>query len=305
MIQLPPNLKKGDSIGMLCPAGFMSLKNANTCIQTLTKWGFKVFVGKTLGGKQKNYFAGTDDERLADFQQMLDDENIKAIFCARGGYGVSRIIDTLNFSKFKKNPKWIIGYSDITVLHAHINSQLKIASLHAPMAAAFNNNGFKNNYTLSIKKAITGYLGKYTCATHAFNKQGEATAELIGGNLVLIAHLIGSKSAYKTTNKILFIEDVGEYLYNIDRMFVQLKRAGVLDKLKGLIIGKFSDLKDTTAPFGLDVYTIIQHHVKEYHYPICFDFPVGHVTENVALKVGGIYTLKIDKKKTMLMEIKK
>ena len=300
---IPPYLKKGDTIGIVCPAGYMPIKKTNTCISTLQSWGFKVEIGKTLGGKQKNYFSGTDDERLQDFQTMLDDKNIKAILCARGGYGVSRIIDRINFTKFKQNPKWIIGFSDITVLHAHLNKQIKVASLHSPMAAAFNNNGFKNEYILSLKKSLTGLVNKYQCDTHTYNKLGKLQAELIGGNLALIAHLIGSKSSYKTNNKILFLEDVGEYLYNIDRMFIQLKRVGMLDNLKGLIIGKFSELKDTTSPFGTDVYSIIYEHVKDYSYPICFDFPVGHITENVALKIGVQYELDVSKSKVFLKEI--
>ncbi|MBX2930315.1 MAG: LD-carboxypeptidase [Chitinophagaceae bacterium] len=302
MIIIPPYLKKGNTLGLLCPAGYMPIKKATTCIQTLESWGFNVVIGKTLQGKQKNYFSGTDKERLDDFQTMLNDENIKAILCARGGYGVSRIIDDINFSKFKKNPKWIIGFSDITVFHAHINRQYKIATLHSSMAAAFNDEGFKNEYILSIKKALTGANNTYTCNAHQLNHLGTATGELIGGNLALIAHLIGSKSAYQTANKILFIEDVGEYLYNIDRMFVQLKRAGMLNNLKGLIIGKFAELKDTTSPFGATVYNIIHHHVKDYHYPICYDFPVGHVTENVALKVGVEHTLTVQKNKVTLKE---
>lgn len=303
MIKIPPYLKKGDTIGIVCPAGFMPFEKAQTCIDVLQQWGYKVKVGKTLGGNQINYFSGTDEERLQDLQTMLDDASIKAILFGRGGYGVSRIIDDINFSAFKKNPKWLIGFSDITVLHAHVNKQFKIATLHAPMAAAFNDGEFKNEYITSLHKAIKGITSNYNCMPHAFNQLGVVNGELIGGNLCLIAHLVGSKSSYQTKNKILFLEDVGEYLYNIDRMFIQLKRSGMLDNLKGLIIGGFTDIKDNTVPFGTDFYHAIQQHLKNYTYPICFDFPVSHNKENYALKIGVQHQLKVTKTKVYLKEI--
>ena len=303
MVKQPPYLKKGDCIGIVCPAGYMPKKNAATCIETLQNWGYKVVIGKTLGS-QFHYFSGTDQERLADLQAMLDDATIQAILCGRGGYGLSRIIDQLNFTKFKQHPKWLIGFSDITVLHSHLYQQIKFASLHAPMAAAFNNGGASNVYVQSLKKALKGDLANYTCALHAYNTIGKATGELIGGNLSLIAHLIGTKSSLKTAGKILFLEDVGEYLYNIDRMFIQLKRAGLLNNLAGLMIGGFTEMKDTVTPFGTDVLSIIKAHIQEYNYPICFDFPVSHATENYALKIGIVHQLTVAKNKTSLKEIR-
>lgn len=297
----PPNLKKGDTIGIVCPAGFMEKSKVQTCIETLESWGYNVVVGKTVGN-QFNYFAGTDEERLTDLQVMLDDKNIQAILCGRGGYGLSRIIDSIDFRAFKKTPKWIIGYSDITLLHTHINRQFKIATLHSPMAAAFNDNGYKNEYVLSLQKALKGNKASYNCNVHPFNKTGKATAELVGGNLCMIAHSLGTKSAYKTKNKILFIEDIGEYIYNIDRMLIQLKRSGLLQNLAGLIVGSFTDLKDTTTTFGKNVYDIIQEHTQEYNYPICFNFSVGHQTANYALKIGATHTLNINNKKVSLKE---
>lgn len=298
---IPSSLKKGDTIGIICPAGYMPFDKVETCITTLKSWGFKVVVGKTVGN-QFNYFSGTDEERLQDLQTMLDNTNIKAILCGRGGYGLSRIIDNINFTKFKKIPKWIIGYSDITLLHSHINKQLKIATIHSPMAAAFNDDGYKNEFVTSLQKAMKGSKANYKCLPHQFNKLGVANGELVGGNLCIIAHSIGSKSQYNTKNKILFLEDIGEYIYNIDRMFIQLKRAGILDNLAGLIIGGFTDLKDTTIPFGKDVYSIIQEHIAEYNYPVCYSFPVGHQIENVALKVGIDFTLNVSKNKVILKE---
>jgi muramoyltetrapeptide carboxypeptidase len=303
MIKLPPYLKKGDTIGITCPAGYMEKDKAQTCIATLQNWGYTIIVGKTLGSNSKNYFSGTDEERLNELQAMLDDESIKAILCGRGGYGVGRIIDQLDFTKFKRKPKWIIGFSDITVLHSHFNSKLRIASLHAPMANAFNNDGFKSEYVRSLQKALIGKKANYQSAINPFNKKGTASGELVGGNLALLAHLIGTPSDIKTKNKILFIEDIGEYIYNIDRMFYQLKRSGKLDKLAGLIIGGFSELKDTTRPFGKTVHEVISEIVAEYNYPVCYNFPVSHEKENYALKVGGNYKLIITNKKVSLTEL--
>lgn len=299
---VPPYLKKGDTIGIICSSGFMPYDNAQTCINTLQQWGYKVVVGKTLGN-QFNYFSGTDLERLYDLQTMLDDNNIKAIIFGRGGYGLSRIIDTINFTKFKKNPKWLVGYSDITLLHSRVNTQLHVITLHSPMAAAFNNNGYKNEYVQWLHKTLKGIKQKFSCTAHNFNKQGDVSGELVGGNLCMMAHSIGSKSAYKTTNKILFIEDVGEYAYNIDRMLMQLKRNGWFKNLAGLIVGSFTDVKDTTIPFGATVYSIIKEHLAEYNFPVCYNFPVGHQTENYPLKIGANYRLTVGKNKVVLVQL--
>lgn len=302
MIKVPPYLKKGDTIGIVCPAGYMPAAKAQTCIETLQQWGFKVKAGITLGN-QFNYFSGTDEERLNDLQQMLDNKEVKAILCGRGGYGVSRIIDQIDFTKFKRHPKWIIGYSDVTVLHAHLYNKLKIASLHSPMAGAFNDGGADNEFIQSLRKAITGKKINYITATHALNRKGTAEAELVGGNLSLICHLIGSASDIDTKNKILFLEDVGEYIYHIDRLFIQLKRAGKMDKLAGLIIGSFSEMKDTTIPFGQSLYELIHDKVAAYNYPVCFDFPVGHNDKNYPLKVGVKHVLKVSKSGVNLKEM--
>lgn len=301
MIKVPPYLKKGDTIAIVCPSGYMPFEKAATCIEVLKTWGYKVVTGKTLGS-QSHYFSGTDEERLQDLQAMLDDANISAILCGRGGYGMSRIIDHLNFSRFKKHPKWLIGFSDITVLHAHVYQQLKIATLHAPMAAAFNDDEYKNEFIQSLRKAIKGTAANYSCPSHSLNRQGKASGELIGGNLSIVAHMIGTPSAFKTKGSILFLEDVGEYIYNVDRMMVQLKRSGLLNNLAGLVIGGFSEMKDTTIPFGKDVFTAIHEHVKEYKYPVCFDFPVSHEKDNYALKVGVRHELSVTRNIVRLKE---
>jgi len=302
MIKIPPYLQKGDTVALVCPAGFMPVEKVSECIRVLNEnWGFTTKVGTTIG-RQYHYFSGTDEERIEDFQHMLDDGNVKAILCARGGYGISRIIDKIDFTRFKENPKWIIGFSDVTVLHSHIYRNYYISTLHAPMANAFNEDGFKNEFVHSLRYALEGRKMKYQVKQHEFNRKGEAIGELVGGNLALLAHLVGTKSDLKTKGRILFIEDVGEYLYNIDRMMYQLKRSGKLDKLAGLIVGGFTDMKDTEKPFGQSAYEIIRDVVGEYDYPVCFDFPVSHGKENYAMKIGVGYKMKVGKNKVMLEE---
>ncbi|OSZ76959.1 LD-carboxypeptidase [Chitinophagaceae bacterium IBVUCB2] len=302
MIKIPPYLQKGDTIGIVCPAGFMLSEKVQTCMDTLQQWGYQVKLGKTVGGESQTYFSGTDEERLNDFQQMLDDDEIKAVLCGRGGYGMGRIIDKIDFKKFKKQPKWVVGYSDITVFHSHLYSNYYISSLHSPMAGAFNDEGYKNEFVLSLKNALEGKKIKYNSAPHDFNKKGEAVGELIGGNLALLSHLVGTESDIKTRGRILFIEDVGEQLYNIDRMMHQLKRSGKLAKVAGLMVGGFTDTQNTERPFGKTAYEIINDLIKEYDYPVCFDFPVSHSDRNYALKVGVGYKLKITKSKVTLEE---
>jgi muramoyltetrapeptide carboxypeptidase len=302
MVRIPPYLQKGDTIGLVCPAGYMSLDKAQSCINTLQEWGYAIKTGKTVGSDSRNYFSGTDKERLEDFQQMLDDDDVKAILCARGGYGTGRIIDSIDFKNFQKSPKWIIGFSDITILHSHIYSNYKIASLHAPMAAAFNGEEYADGFLQSLRNALEGRKLKYQMSAHELNKKGEIIGELFGGNLALLAHLAGTSSDVKTKGKILFLEDTGEYLYNIDRMLYQLSRAGKFDKLGGLMVGSFSENKDTERPFGKSAYEIIHDIVKRYDFPVCFNFPVGHVKENYSLKIGVGHKLKIGKNKVILEE---
>ena len=298
-VKIPPYLKKGDTIGLVAPAGYMPVEKMQSCIDTLDSWGYNVRMGDTTHSGSQNYFSGTDEERLSDLQRMIDDNDVKAILCVRGGYGMSRIIDDISFRKFRKRPKWIIGYSDITVLHSHLYAKFRVASLHAPMAAAFNDGEFNNPYIESLRNALEGNPAMYDCPAHAFNREGTAKGTLVGGNLSLLAHIAGSDSDIRTKNKILFLEDVGEYLYNIDRMLVQMKRAGRLNNLAGLVIGGFTDVKDTERPFGQTAYEIIHNQVREFAYPVCFSFPVSHDKENYALKVGVKYTLEVGDKVTL------
>lgn len=303
MIKIPPYLKKGSTIGITCPAGYMPKEKAALCIETLQKWGFQVMVGKTLGSNSVNYFSGTDEERLTELQAMLDSDAIDAVLFGRGGYGVGRIIDKIDFTRFKKKPKWLIGYSDITIFHCHLNSRLKVASLHSPMAAAFNDGEGNNPYLASLHKAITGKKSNYKCLPDSLNRKGEVTAELVGGNLSLLANVIGTPSDINTKNKILVIEDIGEQIYSTDRMMYQLLRSGKLNELAGLVVGSFTDVKDTDRPFGKTVYQVIHDIVKDFSYPVCFGFPVGHSKENYALKVGAVYRLKVSNKVSVLSEV--
>jgi muramoyltetrapeptide carboxypeptidase len=279
----------------------MAAEKAATCISTLQSWGYEVMVGKTLGSDSKNYFSGTDEERLDELQAMLDDKSINAILFGRGGYGMGRIIDKIDFKKFRKHPKWLIGFSDITVLHTHLFSKYNIASMHAPMAAAFNEG--ENEFILSLRKALTGKKANYKTNPHPFNKNGKATGTLIGGNLSLLANMIGTPSDFDTKNKILFIEDIGEYIYNIDRMLYHLKRSGKFKKPAALIFGGFTDMKDTERPFGKTMDEVLKEIVEEFDFPVCFHFPVSHGKENLALKIGVEYELKISNKIVSLKEL--
>ncbi|MFM7645888.1 MAG: LD-carboxypeptidase [Sphingomonadales bacterium] len=301
MIQ-PPYLQPGDTISLICPAGYMPANKVQTCVQVLGEWGFRVVVGSTIGGISNNYFSGSDQERLTDLQRMLDDRSVRAILCARGGYGTGRLIEQLDFSTFMEQPKWVIGFSDITILHAHIHRHFDVCTLHAPMAAAFNDGGWQLEYVQSLREALQGISSACSGPEHPFNRLGKTKGTLVGGNLALLAHLVGTSSDLDTRDKILFIEDVGEQLYNIDRMMCQLKRCGKLDHLAGLVVGGFSDCKDTERPFGQTAYEIIHSWVSPYQYPVCFDFPVSHTERNITLKHGAVYELKIDATGSLLAE---
>jgi muramoyltetrapeptide carboxypeptidase len=304
----PPYLKIGDIIGITSPAGFITYEEIQPATQLLQSWGYKTQAGDTIG-KRNFTFGGTDEERLNDLQKMLDDPKIKAIMCARGGYGSIRIIDRVNWTKFKLNPKWLIGFSDITVLHNHIHNNFQIASIHSKMTNSFPDDWnlaepIQIETIISIRDALSGKQMKYPVVAHPSNKQGVAEGVLVGGNLKTIETLTGSSSDIKTGGKILFVEDTGEYLYSIDRMFWNLKRTGKLNNLKGLIIGGFK-LKpdDLGEEFGKTVEDIVLEKVKDFKFPVCFDFPVGHQKNNFALKCGVRHRLSVTEKEVTLTEI--
>jgi len=284
-VKRPPFLQTGDRVGVLAMASQLSYSTLEEGLRILREdWKLEVIEGATLHTSY-HQFAGTDEERQRDLQQMLDDASIKAIFSARGGYGSSRIIDGLNFRRFRKYPKWIVGFSDITAVHCHLE-RMGFESLHATMPKLFGQEGAENALQ-TLKEALWGEELVYEIPAHSFNRPGITQGTVVGGNLCLLAHLLGSRSEIDTRHKILFMEDVEEYYYNLDRMMVQLKRAGKLAQLAGLVVGQFTDLKDNdTSSFGKNHYEIIAEQVAAYDYPVCFDFPVGHVADNRAMIVG-------------------
>lgn len=285
----PSYLKTGDSVAIIATARKISAEELNPALDVLKSWGLVPVLGKHIYSIE-NQFAGSDAQRTEDLQWALDDTNIKAIIIVRGGYGTLRIIDNIDFAAFKKHPKWVVGYSDITVLHTHLQN-IGYQSLHATMPINF----FKHKgATQSLKKALFGEPIEYSIAAHPLNRVGEAEGVLIGGNLSLLYAISGSKSDLNYDNCILFIEDLDEYLYHIDRMMLQLKRSNKLAKLKGLIVGGMSDMKDNTVPFGKTAEEIILDAVKEYDYPVCFQFSAGHIDENYALVMGLSITMKVE-----------
>ncbi|QXU43846.1 LD-carboxypeptidase [Pedobacter sp. D749] len=306
--KIPPYLKPGDNIGITSPAGYITLEQIQPSVLQMQSWGFTIKVGDTIGKRDFTY-GGTDDERLADFQQMLDDPNINAIMCARGGYGFVRIIDKLDFSLFKRKPKWIIGFSDITVLHCHLAKNYGIASIHSKMCNSFPDDWSKAEpiqieTILSIKNALIGEQMGYTAPSNMNNRQGKVDGILVGGNLSIIETLADSDSDLDTKDKILFIEETGEYLYRIDRMLWNLKRSGKLKNLKGLIVGGFKIKPDDAGEeFGKTIYDIVLEKVKEYAYPIAFDFPVGHQRNNFALKCGIRHTFIVNETESVLRTV--
>jgi muramoyltetrapeptide carboxypeptidase len=304
----PAYLKKGDTIAITCPAGYISFEDIQPAVKQMESWGFKVRVGNTVG-KRDFTFGGTDDERARDLQILLDDLNVKAIMCARGGYGVARIIDKISFTRLKERPKWIIGFSDITALHLHINRNFPMVSIHSKMCNSFPDNWdtadpVVQETILSIRDALTGSKMKYKVTPDEHNRPGIGQGVLIGGNLSIIQNLMGTNSEINTAGKILFLEEVGEYLYSLDRMLMNLKRGGKLDKLTGLIIGGFNKIKvdDPGEEFGRDLYNIVMEKVNDYKYPVCFNFPVGHQKNNFALKCGGLHLLTVRKDDVELVE---
>lgn len=291
-LRVPPYLQAGDTVGVLAPASKVSYEDCVPGLQILReKWYLNVIECSTLRGDYHQY-AGTDQRRLADLQELLDNPDVKAIVAARGGYGCSRILDELDFTEFQKSPKWLVGFSDLTVLLSHVQS-LGYAAIHGPMVKSMVNVGGEEALK-TLRQALFGGTLSYTVPSHPLNRPGTASGRVTGGNLCMLAHLIGSRSALDTEGTLLFIEDIGEYLYNIDRMMIQLKRAGQLQNLAGLIVGQFTDVCDNSAPeFGKTANEIIAEHVQAYDFPVCFDFPVGHVPDNRTLPVGLSATLEV------------
>lgn len=292
----PSYLQPGDTVAITCPAKKLP-RNIEDAVKLLESWGLNVILGQTVNASW-HQFAGSDDLRSTDFQSFLDDSSVKAIFAARGGYGTIRIIDRLDFSGFENHPKWIIGFSDITVLHSHIQSLYKTESIHGQMPLTIREGSEISLETL--RKALFNEEFNYSYRSQVKNRCGAAEGILIGGNLSLLVMMAGSVSEQDFSDKILFLEDVGEYLYSLDRMMWNLKRSGKLNNLKGLIIGGFTELKDNDIPFGQTAEQIIMEHVKEFDYPVCFNFPAGHIQDNRALIFGRMSTLRVEEQQVNL-----
>ena len=304
-LKQPKYLEKGDTIAIIATAGI--LKNKEEAIAkakaTAESWGLHVIISKNVFN-QNHHFAGTDKERTNDFQKALDDPSIKAIWGARGGYGSVRILDKLNFEKFKEQPKWIIGYSDVTAIHSHIHN-MGIETIHGMMGTSFDFDLEENKESIeTLRKALFGEKMKYEIEVSKYNRKGTAKGQLVGGNLTILLTMLGSESQLNTKDKILFIEEIGEYKYHIDRMLQSFKRAGYFDNLKGLIIGDMSNIKKNTTKWGSSIEQLILNAVADYDFPVIFDFPAGHEIDNRALLLGREVEISSKNNKTHL-EFKK
>ncbi|WP_214227204.1 LD-carboxypeptidase [Pedobacter sp. B4-66] len=300
MIKQPAYLKKGDKIAIVCPAKKLP-RSIAYAISVFETWGLEVVIGKTVHAGY-HQFAGDDALRAQDLQTFLDDPEIKAIIAGRGGYGTVRIIDDLDFTTFLAHPKWIIGFSDLTILLSHLLAQFNIQSIHAQMPYTFDTATPES--LESLRQALFGDSISYECNSAGFpNRAGKAEGVLIGGNLTLLVMTQGSVSEMDYTDKILFLEDVGEHEYSIDRMMRMLKRSGKLARLKGLIVGAFNEVEAEAIPFGSTPEEVIWDIVKEYDYPVCFNFPTGHIDDNRAMVVGKEFNLTIKEHKVILKSI--
>ena len=289
-MKIPPSLQKGDTIAIVATARKNIDDNLKPAIDLLHGWGLEVVIGKSIG-LDDNQLAGTDAQRAEDFQQQLDNPNIKAIWCVRGGYGTVRIIDLLDFTQFKQNPKWIIGFSDVTVIHSYVNL-LNIASIHAAMPVTIGKASVES--IESLRKSLFGESLNYEIPFDAANRLGNAKGEIVGGNLSILYSLMGSNAQIDCKGKILFIEDLDEYLYHIDRMMMSLKRCGCFDGLNGLIVGTMTKMRDNDIPWGKNANQIIADVTKEYSFPILYNFPAGHFHDNRALIFGKQVSLELN-----------
>ena len=288
----PEYLKKGDTIAIVAPGRKLDKDVIQYASKVIQSWGLTVSLSRNLFSNSHSYLAGSDAERMADFQQALDDDRVKAIICARGGYGSTRIVDQLNYAEFKKHPKWIVGFSDITAFHLKLFSE-GYQSIHATMPVLFSN-GNNETSVESLHKLLFGGSDIFQVVNDGSNRAGAFSGEVVGGNLSLLVDAIGTSSQPDLTNKILIVEEISEYLYKTDRMFMQLKRAGMLKQLGGLIIGHFTDVLDTELNFGETIKEIILRAVHEYNFPVGFNFPTGHDTPNLAWRSGGMATLEVN-----------
>lgn len=280
----PPALSQGDEIRLITTARKITPKELQPALEIIQQWGFKPTAGHHLFA-QDHQFGGTDNQRADDLQNALNDEKVKAILCVRGGYGTVRIIDQIDFTAFQKYPKWVAGYSDVTALHNHIHRHLGVCSLHSSMPINFATN--TPEALQSIQDVLAGKPVEYHIAGHPKNRFGQCESDLTGGNLSMLYSLMGSPTQVNTAGKILFLEDLDEYLYHLDRIMINLKRSGMLSGLSGLILGGLTDMRDNTIPFGRTAEEIVEEAVAEYDYPVCFGFPAGHLADNRSLILGA------------------
>ena len=297
----PPYLKAGDTVAIVAPSGILKNREREVqqAVDLLKSWGLHAVVGKYVFSKA-NHFAGTDEERCEDLQRAMDDPKISAIWCARGGYGTVRILDKLDYTKFRKHPKWLIGYSDITALHNQLHNE-GFASLHALMCVSLTKDLSEIEASIAtFKSALFGSQENYTLDGSTYNRNGVATGTLVGGNLTMLHTMLGSKESIDTSGKILFIEEIGEYKYHIDRMLQSMKRAGYFDQLNGLIVGDMSKLRKNTTLWGTSIEQLILDALAEYDFPIAFHMPAGHEKENRALVLGKTIDLNVEKEKSSI-----
>lgn len=287
----PPKLKPGDTIGIVAPARKIFPEQLESAIQILQSWGLKILPAKNIFSSIHPYLAGSDVERRQDFQNMIDDPTVNAILCARGGYGCTRIIDDINFSPLKNSPKWIIGFSDVTAIHLRL-IRMGFASIHGTMPILFNLDAAQSAVE-SLKKILFNGSGDISISPEKTNRSGNGAGEVLGGNLSLVVDSLATPSEPDTNNRILFLEEIDEYLYKVDRMFTQLSRAGKLENLAGLLIGHMTDLKNSELAFGESVSQIVLHAVRDYNYPVAFSFPSGHQNPNIAWIHGATATLNV------------
>ncbi|MEX1192745.1 MAG: LD-carboxypeptidase [Brumimicrobium sp.] len=298
-MKIPAFLKKGDTVAIVAPAKAIEKKYIDNAKNFWEEKGFKVKIGTNCSGKS-NYFSGTDAERTQDLQTAINDESVKAIICARGGYGCVRIVDRINWASFLNDPKWIVGFSDITVFHQRL-AKLNIGSLHASMPLNYMENTSES--LLSMVDVLKGSQTNYQWKSSTKNKNGTVTGQLIGGNMAVLNGLIGTNEMPDYCDKILFLEEVGEHLYKLDRMFFQLQKSGVLDQIRGLVLGGFTSTKDTDVPFGKPFEEIVKEHFQYKNIPLAFDFPAGHQIDNRALVFGETVQFKVDDNECSLISL--
>jgi muramoyltetrapeptide carboxypeptidase len=297
----PPYLKAGDTVAIVAPSGILKNREREVqqAVDLLKSWGLHPIVGKHVFSTS-NHFAGTDNDRCEDLQNVMDDPKISAIWCARGGYGTVRILDKLNYKKFKESPKWIIGYSDITALHNQVHNQ-GFESLHAIMCVSLTQDLSEIEDSIeTFKSALFGNPVDYDLDYSSYNRIGKASGQLVGGNLTILQTMLGSKESIDTSGKILFIEEIGEYKYHIDRMLQSMKRAGYFDNCSGLVVGDMSKMRKNTTPWGTSVEQLILDALADYDFPIAFGMPAGHEKDNRALILGKTVELVVRKDKSSL-----